>query len=396
MRVHAVETTSKPLGGVEPPLNAKLLFVVTEDWFFCSHFLPMARTAVGMGLDVAVVTRVRGHREAIEATGARVIAWNARRGSRGLLAAAGAVRSLAAILRAERPDLVHLIALKPVLLGGMAARMTGIERRIYAVTGLGFLGSRQGIASNAARVGLAASFRALLDGPRAHWLFENEDDPRLLVPTLAGGPRVTIVGGAGVDLRALACGPMPAPTPLRVAVVARMLWQKGIDLAVEAVQIARAQGTEVELSLFGSPDEENPKSIPLARLQEWDALPGVRWFGHTRDVSAVWASHHVCCLPSRGGEGLPRSILEGAACCRPVVTTDVAGCRSFVRNGVDGLVVKPEDPGHLAEAFLALAPDSARLTAMGLAARERVGERYTEEAVAAAVAGVYRDLLAAR
>lgn len=376
-------------------MSPKLIFVVTEDWFFCSHFLPMARAAVAMGLEVAVVTRVRSHAAAIESTGARVIPWDAKRGSRAPWEAARALASLVAILRAEGPDLVHLIALKPVLLGGVAARLAGIERRVFAVTGLGFLASRRGGAKQAAESGLRATFRTLLDGPRAHWLFENEDDASLLVPTLAGGPRVTILGGAGVNLAALPCRSMPPSAPLRVAVVARMLWQKGIDLAVEATARARAAGADVELSLFGSPDGENPKSIPVAQLEDWGRRPGVRWFGRTTDVPGVWEKHHVCCLPSRGGEGLPRTILEGAACCRPVVTTDVAGCRSFVRNGVDGIVVKPDDAAELAQAFVALAADPARVAAMGLSARARVAEGYTEHAVAAAVARVYRDVLAA-
>lgn len=372
----------------------KLLFVATEDWFFCSHFLPMARAAVAMGLDVGVVARIKQDGARIEETGARAIAWDAKRGSRGPVEAARALRSLSAIFRAERPDLVHLVALKPVLLGGMAARAAGVERRVYAVTGLGFLGSRAGVAPRAARRVLQTAFRTLLDGPRARWVFENDEDPRALVPALAGGPRVTILGGAGVSLTDLPCRPMPPCPPLRVAVVARMLWQKGIDLAVEAVQRARGAGVPVELALFGVPDAENPKAIPVAQLRAWDALPGVRWHGLTQDVPAVWAENHICCLPSRGGEGLPRTILEAAACCRPVVTTDVAGCRSFVRNGVDGFVVEPDDPDALARAFEALAADPARLAAMGRSARARVAERYTEDAVSAAVAAVYGDLLA--
>lgn len=375
---------------------AKLLFVVTEDWFFASHFLPMARAAIAAGFQVAVVTRVTAHGAAIEALGARVIPVPDERAARGPLAALRSVRRMAAIFRAERPDILHLIALKPVVLGGLAARVAGIERRIYAVTGLGILDAGERAAQRLARSGLRKMFRWGLAGPRTHYLFENEDDPVRLLPAATPPERITIVGGAGVDLAHLPVAPMASMPPLRVAVVARMLWQKGIDVAVEAVRLARAEGAAVELSLYGTPDPANPRAIPIATLEDWSRLPGVRWHGRSDDIPAVWAAHHVCCLPSRGGEGLPRSILEGAACGRPVVTTDVPGCRSFVREGIDGLVVPPDNPAALAQAFITLARDPDGVARMGASARARVTENYTEEAVARSVAQLYARLLSSR
>jgi glycosyltransferase involved in cell wall biosynthesis len=370
----------------------KLVFVVTEDWFFASHFLPMARAARELGLKVVVVARVRDHRSAIEAIGARVIALDAERRSLNPLSAGYAAGRLAAVLRQEKPDLVHCIALRPILVGGAAAAMAGVRRRVFALTGLGFLGARQDWLGRGARAAVRAAVRGL-ETKETRYIFENPDDPRLigLDPDAA---RVLILGGAGVDPEALAPAPLPPQPPLKIAVVARMLWSKGIDLAVEGARLAQARGVPVELSLYGAPDASNPKAIPDATLQAWSRDPGVAWRGPTRDVAAVWREHHVCCLPSRGGEGLPRTLLEGAACGRAMVTTDVPGCRAFVRDGVEGLLVPPNDPGALADAFVRLAADAALVARLGAAARARVLDGFTERAVMDAVKALYVDMLA--
>jgi glycosyltransferase involved in cell wall biosynthesis len=370
----------------------KLVFVVTEDWFFASHFLPMARAARELGLEVVVVARVRDHRSAIEAIGARVIALDAERRSLNPLSAGYAAGRLAAVLRQEKPDLVHCIALRPILVGGAAAAMAGVRRRVFALTGLGFLGARQDWLGRGARAAVRAAVRGL-ETKETRYIFENPDDPRLigLDPDAA---RVLILGGAGVDPEALAPAPLPPQPPLKIAVVARMLWSKGIDLAVEGARLAQARGVPVELSLYGAPDPSNPKAIPDATLQAWSRDPGVAWRGPTRDVAAVWREHHVCCLPSRGGEGLPRTLLEGAACGRAMVTTDVPGCRAFVRDGVEGLLVPPNDPGALADAFVRLAADAALVARLGAAARARVLDGFTERAVMDAVKALYVDMLA--
>jgi glycosyltransferase involved in cell wall biosynthesis len=181
--------------------------------------------------------------------------------------------------------------------------------------------------------------------------------------------------------------------PLKVAIVARMLWSKGIDLAVEAVRLARAHGADVELSLHGAPDPSNPKAVPEETLRGWSAQPGITWHGPTRDAASVWRDHHIACLPSRGGEGLPRTLLEAAACGRAILTTDVPGCRTLVRDGVEGFVVPPDHAQALADALIGLAADPARVAEMGEAARARVLAGFTERHVMEAVKGLYVALL---
>jgi glycosyltransferase involved in cell wall biosynthesis len=375
-----------------PAPMRRLVFVVTEDWFFASHFLPMARAAVAMGLAVAVVTRVRAHRAAIEATGAQVVPLEAERASLNPMAAGYAAGQLAAILKALRADIVHCIALRGILVGGTAAAMAGIPARVYALTGLGLMGARQDRIGRAARLGLRALIRGPLASTRTRFLFENPDDARALgLDPL--DQSVTVIGGAGVDPADFVPQPLPVMPPLRVAVVARMLWSKGVDVAVEAVRLARAQGAPVELDLFGAPDPSNRRAIAEATLRDW-SRDGVAWHGPTADVASVWAHHHVACLPSRGGEGLPRTLLEAASCGRALVASDVPGCRSLVRDGVEGLLVPPDDAPALARVLVRLSGDARLVADLGAAARSRIETGgFTETAVTDSVRAVWRDLL---
>jgi glycosyltransferase involved in cell wall biosynthesis len=369
-----------------------LIFIVTEDWFFASHFLPMVRAAREAGFQPAVICRVRAHRAAIEAEGARVIAFEADRGRRELGQAFATITGLSRILHEERPAIVHLIALWPIALGGIAARLSGVTRRVYAVTGLGFLGASNSFPAQASRLAARFLLRGPLDGRKTRFLLENPDDARLLGFAADKDERVVIVGGAGVDPDHYAPTPMPDVPPLKIAIVARMLWSKGIDIAVEAMRRARAEGAPVELSLYGEPDATNPKAFSRETLEAWGREEGIAWHGRTDDAAAVWRAHHVCCLPSRGGEGLPRTLLEGASCGRAILTSDVPGCRALVRDGIEGILVPPNDVEALARAMVALARDRERVERLGKAARRRVLAGFTERHVIDKVAALYREI----
>ena len=367
----------------------KLAFIVTEDWFFASHFLPMLNAARDAGLEPVVITRVRDHAGIIEAAGGRVVAFEADRRSLDPIAVAISIRRLANILRRERIDRVHLIALRSILIGGAAASLARIGKRVFAVTGGGVLTARKDRLGRFSARSIVCLIRKALETRETQYLFENPDDP-VSFGLAPGDARVTIVGGAGIDPGHFRPMPMPGVPPLKVAIVARMVWSKGIDLAVEAVTRARERGAIVELSLFGAPDAQNPKSIPEATLKEWSAREGINWHGVATDVRAVWSANHVACLPSRGGEGLPRTLLEAAACGRTLLTTDVPGCRSFVRDEVDGIVVPPNDVEALEDAMIALWRNPDRMRAYGLSARHRVERGFTEKDVIAATTALYR------
>jgi glycosyltransferase involved in cell wall biosynthesis len=368
----------------------KLLFFVTEDWFFVSHFLPMARAARQAGFDVAVATRIRKDGARLEAEGLRVISLEAERWSLGVLDGLRNLARAIKIVRAERPDLVQCIALRSVVIGGIATKLGTGASLILAPTGLGHLWVEEGRAIRILRGMVRWIVGSWLRGPNTRYLFENRDDPRefRLDPD---GPEVTIVGGAGVDPAQFPLLPLPPAPPVKVAVVARMIWPKGIAEAVEAARYARvALGAPIELHLFGGLDPSNRRPIDAAVLREWSAEPGITWHGATDDAPRVWRDHHVALFLSYR-EGLPRTLVEAAAAGRPIVTTDVTGCRDVVRDGIEGILVSPGDIEAAGRALARLAGDPALRARMGAAANRRFHECFTEADVERIVGGLYRS-----
>ena len=364
----------------------KLLYLITEDWFFVSHFLPMARAARAAGFEVVVATRVRAHGARIAAEGFRVVSLENERRSFGPFEALRGFFRIVRIVREERPDIVHCIALRMVVLGGLAARMGGARQLVLAPTGLGHLWSDNGLIERFARALSRIVAGRWLRRPGTRYLFENTDDPREF--GLGEGAPVTIVPGAGVDPAEFPPSPEPAAPPMRVAVVARMIWPKGIAEAVAAVRRARALGADVELDLYGEPDPSNRRTCTEAELRAL-AEPGIRWQGRTDDLARVWREHHVALLLTYYREGVPRSLIEAAAAGRPIVTTDVPGCRDVVRDGAEGLLVPPHDVEGAARALVRLAGDAALRARLGAAAHARFEERFTEAAVRRTVGELY-------
>jgi glycosyltransferase involved in cell wall biosynthesis len=368
----------------------KLLYFHSEDWAFCQHFLPMARAAQAAGFEVAVAVRVRDHAQRLAAAGCRVISLEAERRSLSVVEMVRSFARMVRIVRAERPDVVHCIALRPIVLSALAARLLGVRRLVLAPTGLGHLWLERGLTVRVARPLARLLIGRVLRGASTRYLFENPEDPAEFGLDPAGAD-VTIVGGAGVDPAQFPASPEPPAPPVKAAVVARMLVLKGIAESVEAVRRARAQGAPVELHLYGAPDPSNRWSYSEDDLRRWSSEPGVVWHGATDDVARVWRESHVAVLLSYR-EGLPRALVEAAAAGRPIVTTDVTGCREVVRDGIEGLLVPRDDADAAARALILLANDAALRARLGAAANARFRERFTEAAVIRTMTALYAGL----
>ncbi len=333
----------------------KLLYLVTEDWAFCSHRLPMARAARAAGYEIIVATRVEAHRERIEAEGFRLHALDWRRRGNGPLATLRSVLDIAALYRREKPDLIHHVAMKPVIVGGLAAWLAGRTAVVNALTGLGYVF----IGESPVKLPIRAVIRFVLKRPGSRLLLQNHDDARFLVSRgFATAEHLTVIRGSGIDIEHYAPLPEPESGPVTVAYVGRMLEDKGIPTLVEAHRRVRERGVDLRLLLVGTPDPENPTTVTEATLRDWTARPGLEWRGAVADVRTVWRDAHFAVLPSRR-EGLPKSLLEAAACARALIATDVPGCREIARAGENALLVPPDDPQALAEALETLATDAA-------------------------------------
>jgi glycosyltransferase involved in cell wall biosynthesis len=388
---HCPETNAAAL---EDRTGAKLLFLVTEDWYFCSHRLPVARAARDAGFEIVVATRVRDHGDAIRREGftLRPLAWR-RRGD-GLTGAVRAIVEIVRLYRAERPDIVHHVALKPVLLGGIAARLAfpfGARRPALLAAIMG-LGSRFGHRWSARALGWAVRLAAA--GGRV--IVQNPDDGAALAGLGTARERIALIRGSGVDTVHFVRLPEPPGPGLSIALVARMLRSKGVLDAVAAVRRLRSSGIMVELLLVGPTDPDNPDSLEEAALRALTAEPGVTWLGHVADVREVWARAHAAVFPSTYGEGIPKALLEAAACGRPIIAADMPGSREIVRHGETGLLVPPRDVAALAEAIAALASGPAARQSMGAAGRALAEKEFAEPVVAAQTLTLYRAMLADR
>jgi len=371
-------------------MTPAILYLVTEDWYFCSHRLPVARAAQAAGARIIVATRVAEHGTAIEREGFALRPLDWRRSSLSPAAEARVLAAIRSLYRRERPDLAHHISLKPMLYGSLIAGHRG-PVVLNALTGLGtlFIGDGHRLLGGAVRRLLPL----LLDGPRRHLLVQNPDDRALVLRRrMVARERVTMIRGSGVDLARFT--PSPEPTgPVTAVLVARMLAGKGIADAVEAARLLRQRGVGLSLRLAGASDAENPTAIPPERLRAWQAEGLIEWLGQVADVAALWKEAHIAVLPSHGGEGVPKSLLEAAASGRPMIATDVPGCREIVRPGETGLLVPLCDPAALADALTRLAGDAGLRQRLGAAARRVAEAEFGDERVAAETMALYRRLL---
>ena len=371
----------------------KLIFFVTEDWYFLLHRLPMARAAQQAGFDVGVITKLTGDPRRITALGFKLHPIDLRRGSLSPWNNFNVLVQTYRVLRRERPTIVQNVSWKPIALGGVAAGFARVPMVVNTVTGTGYIGAWRGFKARLlARMNNLVQ-RMLIARPNYWFIVENDDDQRSFVsmrPSAAS--RVVNMGGSGVDLDRFQPVPEPPP-PVTVAYVGRMVGLKGVATVVAAHQQLRNAGLDVALLLVGGADPENPTSIDEPVLKEWQKLSGIRWLGRQEDIRAVWAQAHIAVLASLGGEGLPMSLIEAAAMGRPIVATDVPGNRMVARPGVSGILVPPGDPGALAKAIADLAGDAALRARLGAGARKLVVENYSDRIVGAAVREFYARLL---
>ena len=368
----------------------KLLYLVTEDWYFWSHRLAVARAARDAGYEVVVATRVDAHGDAIRAEGFRLAALSWRRASRNPYRELLGLNEIVRLYRREKPDLVHHIAMKPVVLGTIAARLAGVATVVNGIMGLGFSFSVADEDKGVWRALVGKILARILSHPSVWFIFQNRDDRDVLCRRLDIKVRhVTLIRGSGVDVERFDVLEFPPEGEPTVAVVSRMIGIKGIDTVIAAHRAARISGTPFRLLLAGEPDPANPTSFTAEQLAAWGAEPGVDWLGRVDDVRAVWRQAHIAVLAPRGGEGVPLSLVEAAACGRPIVATDVPGCREIVVPGKNGILVPPDDPRALAEAIGELARDVALRTDFAAAGRVIVGEGFSERSLVAKTLAFY-------
>ena len=365
-----------------------LVYVITEDWFFASHFLDRAKAAVGKGYKVSVITRCRETARQFRQYGLAPI--NIEFSRRGLnpITELITIFRLRTILKRIKPDIVHNVALKPVVLGSLAAQFAGVQNIVNAPVGMGYVFTSEENRARILRPVVNALIRYSLGRPVRRVIIENNDDFNNLVASgFAKKDSIALIKGAGVDTKKFDYKPEP-DGQVRVIMVSRLLRDKGVQEFIDAAKLVKARESTVQFVLVGDVDEGNPTSLTADQLTDLRKSRDVTWLGARTDIAELLAASHVACLPSYR-EGLPKSLIEAASAGRPIVTTDVPGCREVVTHMVNGLLIQPRDVTALATAIEKLVNDPQLRQSMGKENRQKAESEYANEMIIAQTHGVY-------
>lgn len=380
------------LVGGQPRINNKLMFVVNVDWFFLSHRLPIALEALRQGYQVHIATGLTDRLDELQRHGLVVHPLALDRSSAGLGNTLRTLGQLWKVFRAVRPDVVHLVTIKPILLGGLAARLAGVPAVVAAVSGLGFVFMALGTKAVVRRWLVAGLYRVALGHRNLKVIFQNPDDRAILGELMyLPNSKVEMIRGSGVDLTLYSHTPLPQGVPV-VLLAARLLADKGVREFVQAARLLKRQGVSTRFCLVGAADPANPASLADAELTQWANEGWVELWGQLSDMPAVLGAAYLVVLPSYR-EGLPKVLQEAAACGRAVVTTDVPGCRDAIDPGVTGVLVPVRNAVALADALKGLINNPARCQVMGDAGRALAESAFDVRQVVAVHLRIYQELI---
>ncbi len=375
--------------------RSRILFVVNEAGFFLSHRLPVARAAQAAGYDVHVATPEGKGVEKIKACGLTFHAVPLSRRGTLILDEIGSLVSLFRLYRLLRPHLVHHVTIKPVLYGGIMARLARVPAAVNAVTGLGYLFAARGFKVSLLRKVVMWLYGVALRHPNARAIFQNPDDRDMFVKSgILNTSRAVVIKGSGVDMNQFVPNQQIDNGVPMVVFASRMLWHKGVGEFVEAARRLRNKATSARFVLVGDTDSGNPTAVSTETLQNWHREGAVEWWGRQEDMPQVLSRSVVVCLPSAYGEGVPKILIEAAACGRAIVTTDAPGCREVVKHGENGLLVPVGDVVALASALEFLINDPVTCRRMGRRGREIAEAEFGIERVVGETLRLYRELLA--
>ncbi|NLD37452.1 MAG: glycosyltransferase family 4 protein [Desulfatiglans sp.] len=371
----------------------KLIFFVTEDWYFYSHRLPLAIAAKDAGYDVSVITHVNKHGELIRQAGIRLIPFDLSRRGMNLVSELSVIKRLIKIYREEMPDILHHVAMKPVIYGSFAARFAGVSNVVNAFAGLGYIFTSTDLKARLLRAVMGLSLRWLINRKKSRLILQNQDDSELLIGKgFINKERVRLIKGSGVDINIYSPTKEPDGAPL-VILASRMLWAKGIKEFVEAARYLKSRGVIARFALIGDSDMHNPSSISVDQLSDWDSEGVVEWWGHKSDMPNVISKSNIVCLPSFYGEGIPKVLIEAASCGRAIVTTNTPGCKEIVIDGENGLLVPIRNPEKLADAIGTLIANNGLRKKMGENGRKLVENNFSLKIVIEKTMEVYKELL---
>lgn len=360
--------------------KVKILFLVNVDWFFVSHRLPIAAAAARKGFEVHVATSLTDKAHIIKNSGFILHNIPLSRGSTGPLSSFKTFLAIIKIFYTVKPNIAHLVTIKPILLGGIAARLTNIPGVIAAISGLGYIFIDQGFVASLRRLFIRLLYKVSLGHKNLKVICQNLNDiEEIQQTTRLSNDSFSLIDGSGVALNKFVYLPDNNKIP-KIMMASRLLKDKGVMEFVNAAAILKEKNINAEFILVGDPDPDNPSSISISQIQDWEERGILNYWGHIEDMENILSQASIVVLPSYR-EGFPKVLIEAAACGRAVVTTDVAGCRDAIYNGVTGILVPARDTHGLANAIFDLAACPENYIKMGIEGRKMAEERFDEKIV---------------
>jgi len=367
----------------------KILLFANTDWYLYNFRLALVQALRERGDEVVLVSPGGDYVPRLQAAGFRWVGFPLARRGLNPLAELVTIWRLVRFYRQENPILSISSPFKCVLYGTFACRLLGLRSVINSVTGLGYVFT-EGQGARRWLRGLIKYFYRLVLRPT--WvIFQNPDDQAIFLENRLVDPqRVALIRGSGVDIRRFSPQPESPGIPL-IILPARLLWDKGVGEFVEAARRLRADGLQARFALVGDSDNDNPTSVHISQLQAWEKEGVIEWWGWKEEMEEVYAQASIVCLPSYYREGLPKTLIEAAACGRPIVASDVPGCREVVRNGENGLLVPVRDASALAEALMRLLQDPHLRREMGIRSRTIAEKEFSIELVISQTFELYQS-----
>lgn len=353
-------------------MSKKILFVVNVDWFFVSHRLPLALEALKKGYEVHIACGITDKKEYLESLGFTVHPLNLSRSGTEIKGELKVFGEIYRILKEVNPEIAHFVTIKPVLYGGIASRLLHIGKKVFSISGLGFIFIRQGFKASLVRIAIKTMYTVALGGKNSHVIVQNPDD-KAVVNSIVKVP-ITLIRGSGVDL-ALYEYKEENNENIKVSMACRLLKDKGVFEYIEAAKILIQKLPNIEFELYGDIDIHNPASLTNDDIEKIKKDGFVNVYGFNSDIAKVFSGSNIIVLPSYR-EGLPKVLIEAAACGRAVVTTDVPGCRDAIEPNVTGLLCEVKDSKSLASEIEKLIIDNHLRNSMGKVGRELAQKEF--------------------
>jgi glycosyltransferase involved in cell wall biosynthesis len=363
----------------------KLIYLVADDRYFCTHRLPLAVAAQKHNFDVHVICPKGDSSEKIIHAGLIFHSLPFNRKSLNPFDGIKTICRIYKLYKQLKPDCVHHVAIKPVLFGTIAAHLAGVPSIVNAVAGLGYVFA----ARSWLMLPLRMMMRVLLRSSRVKIIVQNPED-QVELESLAQKP-VHLIYGAGVDTEQFAPSATALPeSPVVITHASRLLWSKGVGELVLAARVLREQGHSIVVQIVGEPDIQNPDAIPTQTLQAWHDEGVINWLGYQSDMATIYHKSHIAVLASYYREGIPKTLIEAASVGLPIVTTDMPGCRIIVEDNVNGLLIAPRDADALAEALAKLIKNSTMRKTFGEAGRAIVLKQFAAPIIYDQTIALYR------